>query len=225
MHRGAHFRTRSWRGRRSRSRAAMLAVIGATTMARVAAADEVSESASEAARAPADRAVEATAQAPARPELTRREEEALEVGELGVGRYLLGGALAIVPSFGAGQAVQGRWSTTGWKVALGEGVSLATTVLSLWQFIPCVTSHSEQTPSDAVCGASQFGVVAGSIALTGFYVWGVGDAWLGGLARMRDHDAAKRKLEAGGARASADAWWVLPNVHAGAPGLVFGRAF
>ena len=53
--------------------------------------------------------------------LTEKDQEILEIGEISQTRYIIGGILGTYPiGLGVGHAVQGRWSQMGWIFTAGE---------------------------------------------------------------------------------------------------------
>lgn len=106
------------------------------------------------------------------PQLTYEESALLQQGEISDGAHLLGGVAAWSLGFGIGQAIQGRWSSDGWKFTLGEGASLAALLVgiaTIWQ----------DCGIDEVCRDDGGGLllVGGVIGLGVFRVWSVVDAF------------------------------------------------
>jgi hypothetical protein len=62
--------------------------------------------------------------AEAPPILSPSERAMLARGEFSTGAIVGGAVLSVFPGFGIGQAVQGRWYSTGWIFATGEAASI-----------------------------------------------------------------------------------------------------
>jgi hypothetical protein len=121
---------------------------------------------------------------PALLSLNQRDRELLLRGEVSSGRHIGGAVLAIYLGFGSGQALQGRWSDTGWIFTLGEVASVATIlaqVPALADF--CSVAESDRFPADAQCEARRRHAVrwalAGLATYTGFHIWEIADAVTG----------------------------------------------
>ena len=104
--------------------------------------------------------------------LTDEERHLLEVGEISDGKHIGGGIAAFAIGFGVGQAVQGRWSDTGYIFTLGEGASMVALFYGLGRALSCVDS-------DTTCnndgGAWMLG---GLLVYTVLHVWEIGDAFV-----------------------------------------------
>jgi hypothetical protein len=94
-------------------------------------------------------------------------------------RGALGGVVAIFVGWGIGQAVEGRWHDTGWIFSLGESASLAAIIGGAIGIVNCEGVDPAQTSctgGDAMSGGF---LIGGLIALTGFRIWEVVDAFVG----------------------------------------------
>ncbi|MEO8707385.1 MAG: hypothetical protein ABI867_45580, partial [Kofleriaceae bacterium] len=108
-------------------------------------------------------------------QLTSEEAQLLQTGEITLGAHAGGVALNWLVGFGLGQAVQGRWSETGWIFTLGEAVTFGALVYGLSQtcLIFC-TEAEEQKNHDA----APF-LIGGFVGYLVFHVWGIADAAIG----------------------------------------------
>lgn len=106
--------------------------------------------------------------------LTAEEQELLAEGEISDGAHIGGGFLSIFIGFGLGQAVQGRWSDTGWIFTLGEIGSIALLIYGIEQETDCV--FDDPSCDEDAGGAS---IAVGMIGLLVFRVWEVIDAFAG----------------------------------------------
>jgi hypothetical protein len=104
--------------------------------------------------------------------LTEEERHLLEQGEITDGRHVGGGVAAFVFGFGVGQAVQGRWTDTGYIFTLGEGASMVAVVYGLGRALSCVDTD---TSCNNDGGAWMLG---GLLAYTALHVWEVVDAFV-----------------------------------------------
>src|SRR5262245_49064669 len=105
--------------------------------------------------------------------LTEEEHKLLEMGEISDGKHLGGGLAAVFFGYGVGQAVQGRWSDTGWIFTLGEG---AATVAFVYGFVDMFANCPIDGPCNNDRGAALF--LGGLLAYGVFHVWEVVDAFV-----------------------------------------------
>jgi hypothetical protein len=119
--------------------------------------------------------------------LTAEDRDLLASGEISDEAHVGGGIAAIFVGFGVGQAIQGRWTETGWIYTLGETVaSTAFTIGLVEQFTACV----EPALTDRNC--SDRGVtplVLGMLGVVGFRVAGSIDAF---VAPPRHNERVRR---------------------------------
>lgn len=106
--------------------------------------------------------------------LTPEEQELLAEGEMPIVQHAGGGALAFFVGFGLGQAVQGRWSDTGWMFTLGDAAAYTAIIAGAREFEPCVFSDSGS------CNNTRAGllIVGGAISLLGLHIWQTVDAFV-----------------------------------------------
>ncbi|MCX5741154.1 MAG: hypothetical protein NT062_01505, partial [Proteobacteria bacterium] len=113
----------------------------------------------------------------------------LAQGEITDGQMLGGAAVAFFVGFGTGQAVQGRWSESGWMFALGEVATLTLMVYGVAQVlddcfrtdVSCNQSNDARGETALIVGAVGFGVLR---------VWEIVDA----LSAPSSHNARVREL-------------------------------
>lgn len=121
--------------------------------------------------------------------LTPEELEVLHRGEISDGQHIAGGALALFFGFGVGQAVQGRWSDTGWVFTLGETASIAAVIAGAVAIADDCLDIDENC-DDANDSAGTGLLVAGIIGISVFRIWEIVDAFAG----PSSHNARVREL-------------------------------
>lgn len=116
--------------------------------------------------------------------LSSVDQTLLDDGEISDGEQLGGAAAALVVGFGAGQAIQRRWHTTGWIFTLGDSASMALVLYGFGDAVTsCVSSGSLFT---AGCGHHGNNVmIAGMAALGGLRLWQTLDALFAPVAHNR----------------------------------------
>jgi hypothetical protein len=151
-------------------------------------------------------------------QLSAADQELIMDGEISTGAHIAGGALALFVGFGTGQLAEGRWSSRGWIFTLGDSASLGLIVYGLGKSASECASSIEGEP----CGGSGLGLVAaGAIALTGFRLWEIIDAFAAPIGHNRRVRAAK--LRAGMNPMYATVPYVLPAQNGS--GAVGGLSF
>lgn len=113
--------------------------------------------------------------------LTPEEHDLLLRGEIEDGARFGGAAVNLFVGFGLGQAIQGRWSDTGWIFTLGEAASMTVMFAS---FIDAVDDCGYEDNCDDT-DANVTLVIGSMLAFTVFRVWSVGDAISGPSAHNR----------------------------------------
>lgn len=131
-------------------------------------------------------------------ELSDDDKDVLKNGDLGAGRYVLGGIVGTYPGLGVGHAVQGRWGTKGWIFTAGETTSLLVALGGL-------ISMDSLYDSD---GLAIYGL--GVLAYSGFHIWEIIDVWHGGYKQRKEYDYLKKKIN--GADAKKLSWFVVPHI-------------
>lgn len=114
-------------------------------------------------------------------QITEEERDILMRGEIDGGNIVLGGLGAIFFGFGVGQAVQGRWSDTGWIFTFGE---IGTLGMVIGGVIDSVNACDEYEGS---CSDSR-GVTVMAVGLIGFAalrIWESVDAFTGPASHNR----------------------------------------
>jgi hypothetical protein len=119
-------------------------------------------------------------------QLTQDELELLADGEISDGQRFGGGLAAIFFGLGLGQAVQGRWTDTGWIFTLGE-VGAFTLIMT--------GAIQNLCDGDGGCGGDDDDdgetlIVVGAVSYLALRVWGVVDAFSG----PSDHNRKVRAL-------------------------------
>lgn len=109
-------------------------------------------------------------------QLTAEEAEILQRGPISDGAHIGGGLVSLFFGFGVGQAVQGRWSDTGWIFTVGELGSGALMIYGMTQLFEDCFGYEETSCDDNGGGTA---LVVGALALTGFRIWEVVDAFSG----------------------------------------------
>lgn len=114
-------------------------------------------------------------------QITEEERDLLARGEIDGSHVALGGLGAIFFGFGVGQAIQGRWSDTGWIFTFGE---IGTLAMVIGGVIDSVSSCNDYEGS---CNDSRGVTVmaAGLIGFTALRIWESVDAFTGPAGHNR----------------------------------------
>jgi len=119
-------------------------------------------------------------------QLTADEQELLQQGEISDNQHIGGAAVAFLFGFGVGQAVQGRYSETGWIFTLGEAASIAALMYGILHDLDCgLDSRCSTSDTDGLY------IAGGLIGLFGFRIWEIVDA-VGGPTK---HNRKVRELK------------------------------
>jgi hypothetical protein len=120
--------------------------------------------------------------------LSADDQRILARGEITQGEHFGGVLVGFFLGFGSGQAVQGRWSDTGWIFTVGEAASVAAIMVGIGDiFQDCIDS----TCHDDNENGGLFAV--GIIGLVGFRVWEIVDSVAGPSSHNRKlHDIQMR---------------------------------
>jgi len=107
---------------------------------------------------------------PMQAQLTLDEQYLLEKGYISDGQYVGGGIASIFLAFGIGQAIQGRWSDRGWIFTVGEVASITAMMYGIFKMAECAYN----------CDTERAGTwaIGGALAMTGFRIWEIIDAWV-----------------------------------------------
>lgn len=121
-------------------------------------------------------------------QLSPEDHELLVRGEISDGAHAGGAIASIFLGFGSGQAIQGRWSDTGWIFTLGETASFVAMIAGMVRtFDDCVDEFDNSRDCDHSDGPPL--IIVGALGFTVFRVWEVVDA-IGGPGehnrRVRD---------------------------------------
>jgi len=113
--------------------------------------------------------------------ITPEEHDLLLQGEITEGAQIGGAAVNLFVGFGLGQAIQGRWSDTGWIFTLGElGTMTLMMAAAIDAIDDCGVNDQCQDTDDNVEM-----IVASVLGFTVFRVWSVADAIAGPNAHNR----------------------------------------
>ncbi|MEO8707386.1 MAG: hypothetical protein ABI867_45585 [Kofleriaceae bacterium] len=114
-------------------------------------------------------------------QLTAEDQALLAEGEITDGQHVGGAVAGLFFGFGIGQAVQGRWSDTGWIFTLGEAASITAMVIGAVKSFDCIDSNDTIGGSSSGCSnASGSGLlIGGFVGFMVFRVWEVVDAFGG----------------------------------------------
>lgn len=106
--------------------------------------------------------------------LDAEDRELLAEGEISSDRHIGGGMLALFFGFGTGQAIQGRWTDTGWIFTVGEPVAFTTFMYGVISSIGaegCTHDCHGNKNGEAIAVGSMF-------ALVGLRIWEIADAFI-----------------------------------------------
>ena len=121
-------------------------------------------------------------------QLTEKDKEVLEIGEISTGRYVAGGILGTYPiGFGIGHAIQGRWSEQGWIFTAGE---LGSVAMLLGGLSSCLKGDADDFFDDCSGGENAL-ITVGLIGFIGFRIWEIVDVW----AVPPSHNKKHRELQ------------------------------
>lgn len=110
--------------------------------------------------------------------LTEKDQEILEIGEISQTRYIIGGILGTYPiGLGVGHAVQGRWSQKGWIFTAGELGSIGVLLVGA---LGCVNNEADNgfNGKDDCSDLNKALIVTGAISYIGFRIWEAVDVWV-----------------------------------------------
>jgi hypothetical protein len=114
-------------------------------------------------------------QQPAPVMLSPEDQDLLSQGEITDGQHIGGGLASVFLGWGIGQAIQGRWSETGWIFTLGEAASLTAIIYGISQEDCFLAIDCE---GDDGGGGEGF-IIGGIVGILVFRVWEVVDAFAG----------------------------------------------
>jgi hypothetical protein len=115
-------------------------------------------------------------------QLTLDEQYLLERGYISDNQRIGGGLASLLFGLGIGQAIQGRWTETGWIFTLGE---TATAGMFVWGFFDLFLNCWEGPCSDRRQTRDGWLIVGGLIGNTVFRIWDVVDAFQGPTTHNR----------------------------------------
>lgn len=108
-------------------------------------------------------------------QLTKRDKEVLEIGEISTARYITGGILGTYPiGLGLGHAVQGRWSEDGQVFTWGQLGSLGLVVAGA---VSCMNEVEDGDDNWECNSLEESLIIVGAIGYLGFRLWEIVDVW------------------------------------------------
>lgn len=131
-------------------------------------------------------------------QLTQEEAELLQDGIIDDGQIILGGLGAIFVGFGLGQAIEGRWSDTGWIFTAGEIAAMTVAIVGIAQCGDHVVHSNDDFDHGGFCeehGAGKF--IVGLLAFAGLRVWETVDAFVGPASHNRRVRAVQARVYGG----------------------------
>ncbi len=109
--------------------------------------------------------------------ISPEEHKLLLQGEISESAHIGGGIAALMLGFGSGQAIQGRWSDTGWIFTLGESASVALLIAGA---VRAIDSCDFGLDHDCVSDDDGKGMlVVGLVGFSVFRIWEIIDAFGG----------------------------------------------
>jgi hypothetical protein len=119
-------------------------------------------------------------------QLTPEEHQLLAEGEISPGQHAGGVVANWLFGFGIGQAIQGRWSDTGWIFTLGEAAGI--TLIIAGAARTCFLCESHEAEDGAAL------MIGGVISYLAFRVWSIVDAAAGPASHNRKVRALKQRV-------------------------------
>ena len=121
-------------------------------------------------------------------QLTGEEQALLARGEISLGAHAGGVVANWVVGLGIGQAIQGRWSETGWIFTLGEIASFSALVYGVTRLD---FTDEQGNSSNDNAGAL---IIGGLVGYLGFHIWSIVDAATGPASHNRKLRALKQRV-------------------------------
>ncbi len=118
-------------------------------------------------------------------QLTPEEHQLLAEGEISLGQHAGGVVVNWLFGFGLGQAIQGRWSDTGWIFTLGEAAGITLMVAGLAS--SCFGCEGGDDDGATL-------LVGGVIGYVAFHIWSIVDAATGPAGHNRKVRALKQRV-------------------------------
>jgi hypothetical protein len=110
-------------------------------------------------------------------QLTPEEHQLLAEGEISLGQHAGGVVANWLFGFGIGQAIQGRWSDTGWIFTLGEAAGI--TLIVAGALRTCFLCGSDEGDDGVAL------LIGGVIGYAAFHIWSIVDAAAGPAGHNR----------------------------------------
>src|SRR5262245_17772857 len=121
--------------------------------------------------------------------LSLDDQELLTQGEISENARVGGVVASAVVGFGVGHAIQGRWTKTGWKFTVTEGIAAGVMYYGLHGIANSIGNCLVDDPScNDPDDHSGWIFLGGLLALGGLHIWEIVDAYEGPL----DHNARVR---------------------------------
>lgn len=118
-------------------------------------------------------------------QLTPEEHQLLAEGEISLGQHAGGVAANWLLGFGIGQAIQGRWSDTGWMFTLGEAAGI--TLMVAGAVRSCFGCEGNDDDGATL-------LIGGLIGYMAFHIWSIVDAATGPAGHNRKVRALKQRV-------------------------------
>jgi hypothetical protein len=144
-----------------------------------------------------------------RKSLSEEDLRILDDGPMGNWQYAIGGVVGLVPGFGLGHAIQGRWQEKGWIFSVGQVGSIAAYYGGA---VSCFTGLIARGRCNGLLLAS------GAFGFIFFKVWEVIDIWYGGHQKRLRYDQLHKKH-------FASKLSIAPLISPGGPGLQLSWSF
>ncbi len=130
------------------------------------------------------------------------ERDLLREGEIPDFLILGGGAVGFLFGFGSGHAIQGRWSSAGWKFTLGEGLSWTGVFVGLGMSGSASSFRKDLGMSLGIASLISLGV---------FRIWEIIDTLAGPARHNRKVRAARKKAYGNSYTSSRYSLFVAPT--------------
>lgn len=121
--------------------------------------------------------------------LSFEERQLLHDGKISQGQVVGGGLMALFLGFGTGQAVQGRWSTMGWKFALAEGAGITAMIIGISSSL----SHDSHQGSGSNSDEGVTLLIGGLLTYSIAHLWEIVDAFAAPASHNRRYNQVKWK--------------------------------
>jgi len=145
--------------------------------------------------------------------LSEKDKEVLDIGEISTTRYVIGGVLGTYPlGLGLGHAVQGRWSDQGWIFTAGELGSLAVLVTGISGCIDKEINNGLNGKDDCT-GFNEAMIITGMLGFVGFRIWEIVDVWAGVPQQNRKYNELKDYINKSTIKEEKTSLYLTPLYH------------